>query len=146
MPRCQGRRPRRTAGDGPPQNCKTRGVGDRGGFAPMFRKCDHKSLQNVPKFTYEQVESQKFSGDKPTSPIFKLGSRRRWLLAFDVGPNQSINQSFNVIFHASTGQTHTRTSRRHYSWSAASNGSKLNLFKSFSTYSFQVFHLSVCQH
>ena len=91
----------------------------------MFRKCDHKSLYNAPQFTYGHVESQKFSGDKPTVPIFRLGSRRCWLLAFDVGPNQSLNQSFNVIFHACTGQTHTRTSRRHNSWSAASDGSKL---------------------
>ena len=44
----------------------------------------------------------------------------------------SINQSFNVMFHASTGQTLTRTSQRHDSRSGAIDGSKFNLFKSIS--------------
>ena len=43
------------------------------------------------------------------------------------------------MFHASTGQTLTRTNRRHDSRSAAIDGSKFNPFKSFSTHSFQVF-------
>ena len=41
--------------------------------------------------------------------------------------NQSISQSFNAMFHASTGQTLTRTSQRHDSRSAAFDGSKFNL-------------------
>ena len=41
------------------------------------------------------------------------------------------------MFHASKGQTLTRTSQRHDTRSAATDGSKFNLFNSFSTHSFQ---------
>ena len=54
-------------------------------------------------------------------------------------PTQSTNQSFNVMFHANTGQTLTRTSRRPNSRSAAIDRSKFNHFNSLSTHSFQVF-------
>ena len=40
--------------------------------------------------------------------------------------SQLINQAFNVMFRARTGQTLTRTSQRYDSWSAAIDGSKFN--------------------
>ena len=59
---------------------------------------------------------------------------------------QSINQWFKVMFHASAGRTFTRTSRSHDWRSGTIDGSKFNLFRSFSKHCSKSLYLALCQH